>query len=118
MYCFSLASPPPPSRGCSQARSITPLSTSDLCCLYSAHLRNPRRARLNLADGTDLIRRIAWDADIVASFKSELDVADLEDLAAALLGVLAGCLEDLVYEVVGNLEDGLDEVSQRGNSYM
>jgi hypothetical protein len=117
VHCFSLASPHLPSRGCSQARSITPLTTSDLGRLHRTHLRNPRRARLNLADGTDLIRRIPRDADIVASFKSELDVADLEDLAAALLGVLAGCLEDLVYEVVGDLEDGLDNASQR-NSYM
>jgi hypothetical protein len=27
-------------------------------------------------------------------------------------------LEDLVYEVVGDLEDGLDNASQRGNSDM
>ena len=47
------------------------------------------------------------DANVVAALEGQLDVADLEDLAAALLGVLAGCLEDLVDEVVCDLEDGL-----------
>jgi hypothetical protein len=58
---------------------------------------------LNLADGADLIRGVARDADVVATLESELDITDLEDFAAAFLGILAGCLEDLIDEVVGDL---------------
>lgn len=83
------------------------LPTRNLRSLNSAHLRNPSSRWLNLADGTDLIAGIAGNADVVASLESELDVADFEDLGAAFLGVLAGCLEDLVDEGVGNVEDGL-----------
>ena len=78
--------------------------------MNSAHLRNPSRGRLDLAHGTDLIGGVARDANVVAALEGQLDVADLEDLAAALLGVLAGCLEDLVDEVVCDLEDGLGTV--------
>lgn len=75
--------------------------------MNSAHLGNPSRRRLNLADGTDFVGGIAGDADVVATLESELDVTDLEELAAAFLGILAGCLEDLINEVVGDLENGL-----------
>jgi hypothetical protein len=64
---------------------------------------------LNLADGTDLIGGVARDANVVATLESELDVTDLEDLAAAFFRILAGCLEDLINEVVGDLEDRLGE---------
>jgi hypothetical protein len=49
---------------------------------------------LNLPDCADLITGVAWDTDIVTTLKSELDVTDLENLAAAFLGVLASCLKD------------------------
>jgi hypothetical protein len=89
--------------------SIGILATSNLGSLNSAHLRDPSCRRLNLADGTDLIGGISRDADIVATLKSELDVTDLEELATAFLGVLAGCLKDLINEVVGDLEDRLEQ---------
>jgi hypothetical protein len=73
--------------------------------LNSAHLRDPSRRRLNLAYGTDLIAGVAGNADVVASLEGELDVTDLEDLGAAFLGVLAGCLENLIDEGVGDVED-------------
>ena len=57
--------------------------------------------------GADLVAGVAGDADVVATLESELDVTDLEELAAAFLGILAGCLEDLINEVVGDLENGL-----------
>jgi hypothetical protein len=62
---------------------------------------------LNLPDCADLITGVAWDTDVVTTLKSELDVTDLENLAAAFLGVLASCLKDRIDEVVGNLKDRL-----------
>ena len=62
---------------------------------------------MNLADGADLVAGIAGNADVVATLESELDVTDLEDLRAAFLGILAGCLKDLVDEAVCNVENGL-----------
>jgi hypothetical protein len=49
---------------------------------------------LNLADGTDLITGVARDANVVTTLKSELDVTDLKNLAAAFFGVLASRLKD------------------------
>lgn len=86
---------------------VVVFATSDLGSLHSTHLRDPRRSRLDLADGADLIAGVAGNADVVATLESELDVADLEDLATALLGVLASGRENLVDEVVCNVEDGL-----------
>lgn len=62
---------------------------------------------MNLANGADLIAGVAWDADVVATFEGELDVADLEDLGATFLGILAGSLKDLVDESVCDVEDRL-----------
>lgn len=87
--------------------SVSILSPSDLGSRDSAHLGNPLRRRLHLADGTDLIAGIAGDADVVASLKRELDVADLKDLAASFFGVAAGSFEDLIDEVVCYVHDGL-----------
>jgi hypothetical protein len=93
--------------------SISILATGNLGRLHRAHLCDPGRGRLNLAHGTDLVGGVAGDANVVAALEGQLDVADLEDLAAALLGILASCLEDLIDEVVGDLEDGLGCVSSR-----
>lgn len=79
--------------------------------MNGTHLRDPGWGRLNLADGTDLIAGVARDTDVVATLKGELDIADLEDLAATFLGVLAGGLEDLIDEVICDVEDGLVGVS-------
>jgi hypothetical protein len=62
---------------------------------------------LYLADGTDLIAGVAGNADIVATLESELDVADLEDLGATFLGVLASRLKDLIDEIISDIEDRL-----------
>jgi hypothetical protein len=91
--------------------SISILATGNLGRLNRAHLRDPRRGRLNLAHGTDLVGGVTGDTNVVAALEGQLDVTDLEDLAAAFLGILAGCLEDLIDEVVGDLEDGLYSVS-------
>lgn len=62
---------------------------------------------MNLADGTNLIAGVARNTDVVTTLESELNVADLEDLATTFFGVLAGRLKHLVNEVVGDIEDGL-----------
>jgi hypothetical protein len=62
---------------------------------------------LNLANGADLIAGVAGNANVVATFEGELDVADLEDLGASFLGILASCLEDLIDEGVCDVEDRL-----------
>ena len=49
---------------------------------------------MNLPDCADLITGVAWDTDVVATLKSELDVTDLENLTAAFLGILTSCLKD------------------------
>jgi hypothetical protein len=100
-------------RGGGGRTSISILATGNLRRLNSAHLVDPGRGGLNLADGADLVRGVARDADVVATLESQLDIADLEDLATALLRVLASCLEDLVDEVVCDLQDGLEGVSSR-----
>lgn len=84
-----------------------PLTPRNLTRLNRTHLIDPPLRRLELADRTDLIRRIARDADIVIALKDELDVADLEGLGAASFGALAGSGDDLVDELVGDGEDGL-----------
>lgn len=87
------------------------LPPSNLTRLNRTHLIDPTLRRLKLANGTDLIRRIARDTDIVVALEDELDVADLEGLGAAGFGALAGCCDDLVDELVGDGEDGLICVS-------
>ena len=62
---------------------------------------------MNLAYSSDLIASVAGDANVVPTLKSELDIADLKDLAATLLCILACCLKDLIDEVVRDIEDGL-----------
>lgn len=86
---------------------ISVLSSSDLRGLYSTHLGDPVGSRSNLADSADLVAGVAGNADVVATLESELDIADLEDLGAAFLGILAGCLKDLIDEAVGDIEDRL-----------
>lgn len=78
--------------------SLLALAGHNLRSLDGAHFGNPTRGGLNLADRSKLIRRITRDADVVGTLENELDVANLEDLGAALLGVLAGNLKDIVYE--------------------
>lgn len=72
-----------------------------------AHLGDPGRAGLDFADGAKLLARVTGDADVVGALEDELNVADLEDLAPALLGVAAGGVKDAVDETVGKVEDGL-----------
>lgn len=84
-----------------------PLPPGNLTRLNRTHLIDPTLRRLKLANGTDLIRRIAGNADIVVALENELDVADLQCLGAASFGALASCGDDLVYEFVGDGEDGL-----------
>lgn len=62
---------------------------------------------MDLANGSDFVRGVAGDTDIVAALEGELDVTDFEDSGTALFGVLACGLEDLVDKVVGYLEDRL-----------
>ena len=45
-----------------------------------------------------------------------MNIADLEDFAAAFLGVLACCGQDLIDEVVCYAEDGLLRMSEGGNN--
>lgn len=86
---------------------ISVLATSNLGSRDSAHLGDPLWSRLHLANGTDLIAGVAGNADIVASLKGELDVADLEDLASSLLCIAAGGFKDLIDEVICYIHDGL-----------
>lgn len=83
------------------------LSRHDLRSLDSAHLRDPTLSGLDLADRAKLIRRVARDADVVGPLKNKLNVADLEHLGAALLGIVAGRVQKAVHKGVRKVEDGL-----------
>lgn len=52
-------------------------TTGDFCSLNSTHLTDPGRSRLDLTNSADLVAGVAGDADVVATFKSELDIANL-----------------------------------------
>lgn len=58
-------------------------------------------------DGTNLIRRIARDTDVVVSFEYQLDIAELERVGVAEFGYSTCGGDDLVDEIVGELKDCL-----------
>lgn len=82
-------------------------TSSNLGSLDSTHLVDPTRSRRDLADGTDLVARIARDADVITTLEGELDITNLQNLATTFLGILAGSLKHLINEVVSDLKDGL-----------
>lgn len=86
---------------------VAAFAAGDLGSLNSAHLGDPSRRRLDLAHGADLVAGVSGDTNVVAALEGELDVTDLEDLGAALFGVLASGVENLVDEAVCYCKDGL-----------
>ena len=68
----------------------------------------PRRRRCHAPDDARLVERVAGDADVVVALEHRLDVADLQRRVGAQLGELAGSDDDVVDELVGELEEGLD----------
>ena len=78
-------------------------ATSDLGSLNSAHFGDPSGRGLNLPHSADLVAGVARNPNVVTTLKSELDVANLELLRTALLGVLASSLQNLIDEVVGDV---------------
>lgn len=83
------------------------LARHDLRSLDGAHLGDPTLGGQHLSDSAELVRGVAGDADVVGALKDKLDVANLEDLGAALLGIVAGRVQKAVHKRVGKVEDGL-----------
>lgn len=81
---------------------IFPRNLGGLDC---AHFRDPVGSWLNLADSSDLITGISWDTDVVLALQSELNVANLQHVRAALFGVLTSRLQNLVDEGICDVED-------------
>ncbi len=54
------------------------LPASDLSGLHRAHLLRPPLGGLKLLHSADLVRSIAWHADVVVAFKDKLDIAYLQ----------------------------------------
>ena len=52
--------------------------TNSITYLNSAQLLSPGWGRLDLLDGTQFIRCIARDADVVVTFQDDLQIADIE----------------------------------------
>jgi hypothetical protein len=52
-------------------------TTCNLGGLNSTHLADPSSRGLDLAYGTDFIAGVAGNADIIATLKGELDIANL-----------------------------------------
>lgn len=94
-------------------RSLELLVAGHLRCLDGADLGEPADGRLDFAHGAELIGGIARDADVVDTLKHELDIADLENLGATLLGDVAGRVKERVDERVGHGENGLRWISQQ-----
>ena len=90
---------------------ICVLATCHFCSLNSAHLGNPGGRWLNLAYCPNLVTGVARNTDVVTAFEGKLNVTNLEDLATALFGILARCLENLVNEIIGDSENRLETVS-------
>lgn len=88
------------------------LASHNFGSLHCVHLLSPTRGGDQFADGADLVRSIAWDADVVVALQNELDVADVEGRRFAQLAELARGADDGVDEVVCELENGLDIVSK------
>ena len=82
-------------------------TTGNLCSLDSTHLADPGRRRLDLPNSTDLVASVAGNADVVATFKGELNIANLQDLGATFLRILACRLQNLVDKLISNGKDGL-----------
>ena len=89
------------------------LPTSDLRSLHSAQLLSPGRRRLHLLDGAQLIGSVAGNTDVVISLEDELQVAQFEGRGLAEFGEFAGGDDDLIDEVVGDLEKGLERTLVR-----
>lgn len=93
-----------PAQSCSR---VVLCGRSDLGSLDDAHLCDPGHTRLDLADGAQLVRRVAGDADVVCALEHELQIADLKDLGASLFGIAACGVEHAVDKRVGQVQDGL-----------
>jgi hypothetical protein len=83
------------------------LARCDLGRLDSAHLGDPVGRWLHLANGTELVRCVARNADVVNALEDQLNVADLQDLATTLLGQPTGHVHDIINKVIGYPENGL-----------
>lgn len=94
------------------ARLLVRLAPRDLGCLDGAHLLRPTRSGGKLADGADLVRGEAGDADVIVALQHQLDIPGLQRVVRAQLRDRAGRRHDLVDEVVRILEHGLDRVSE------
>lgn len=83
------------------------LAGHDLGGLDGAHLGDPAGRGLDLADSTEFIGRVARHANVVGALKDQLDIANLEDLGATLLGVAAGSMENVIDEAISHVQDAL-----------
>lgn len=83
------------------------LARHNLGSLDGAHLRDPALGGQHLPNRAELIRGVAGDAYVVGALKDELDVAYLENLGAALLGIVARRVQKSVHKGVGQVKDRL-----------
>lgn len=87
--------------------SLKFLVTGDFRGLNGADLGEPTNCGLHLAHRAEFIRSVAWNADVVRALKHKLNVANLENLGAALFGNGAGGVQEAVDKRVGEVEDRL-----------
>jgi hypothetical protein len=69
----------------------------------------PRRRRVDPPDDARLIERVSGDANVVVALEHRLDVADFQRRVVPQLGKTAGRRDDVVDELVGEFEEGLEK---------
>lgn len=80
----------------------------DLCGLDGVHLLSPALRWLELAHSADLVQRVAGHSDVVVALEDDLDVANVECGTGPDLGEAACSSDDIVDEIVGQSQDGLN----------
>ena len=63
--------------------------------------------RMELANGSDLISLVTWDANVPVALEDELHVLDFEHLRITVLGHFAGLYGDLINKAIDKVVDEL-----------
>lgn len=86
------------------------LSAHDLRRVDCLHLIHPSGCWNDLPHRAHLIGCITRNANIIAALENVLNVANIQLGAVAELGEFAGIRNDIIYKVIGELQDRLHKV--------
>lgn len=91
------------------------LTTHQLRSRYRIHLLQILRTRLRLSDRPHLIRRVPGYSNVILFLEHQLYVSQLQTTLTAQFGQLACTGDDVVDEFVGELKNGLRDITLVGD---